>query len=259
MTTINDISDLIRVLNESPEWRQAVRGALLGEEFSRLPEQLALLAEFTRRNFELVNQRLDRVESDVTELKAGQARLEGDVAELKVGQARLESDVAELKAGQAALMAGQNRLAGRMDRGFGVNYEHRVGKSIHSLANRDLDLRQTRLLYGVRALSEDRFLSDIYAAEDDGLVNSDQVTEILELDLVFSGRRRSDGAPTHVAVEASITIDHSDIERAARRSEMLSAAVNQPVIPVVIGANIDREHTDLAAQNGVTVIVQPED
>ena len=315
MTNINDISDLITVLNTSPEWRQAVQGALLGEEFSHLPEQLALYAEFTRRNFELVNRRLDRGEDDVAEVKTGQSRLEGDVAELKAGQSRLEagqaaleSDVAELKAGQsrleagqtvleadvaelkagqsrleagqtvleadvaelkagqsrleagqAALGASQNQLAGRMDRGFGMNYEYRVGKSIHSLANRDLALHQTRILYGARAVSEDRFLNTLSAARSGGLTDWDQISEILQLDLVLAARRQSDDSPLYVAAEISITINNSDIERAARRAAMLAAAVNQPVIPVAIGANIDQQRTDLAIQSGVTVIVHPED
>ena len=58
-----------------------------------------------------------RLETDVTDLKAGQARAEADIVDLKTGQSRLETDVADLKAGQsrletdvADLKAGQSRL-----------------------------------------------------------------------------------------------------------------------------------------------------
>ena len=252
MTTINDVSDLIRILNESPEWRQAVRGAILGEEFSRLPEQLAAFIDATNKNFEAVNQQFQVVNQRLD-------RLETDVAELKADMVEVKTDVAELKTGMAELQRGQNRLAGRMDRGLGLNYEFRVGNSIHSLANRYLDLGQTRLLHGARADYHTQFLNSLSVARNHGLISARQFGEILELDLVLAARRQSDGSPVHVAAEVSITIDDSDIERAARRGEMLSAAVNQTVIPVVIGVNIAQERANLAGQSGVTVMVQPED
>ena len=40
MTTINDINDLIRVLQEHPEWRQALRDIILDERLARLPQQM---------------------------------------------------------------------------------------------------------------------------------------------------------------------------------------------------------------------------
>ena len=120
MTAINDIADLAQVLQDNPQWRDIIRAILLGDEMLEIPERVAALVSV----IEMVVERLDRLESDVTELKEGQAkleegqsRLESDVAELKEGQSRLESDVAELKEGQsrlesdvAELKEGQSRL-----------------------------------------------------------------------------------------------------------------------------------------------------
>ena len=58
MTTINDISDLVRILEERADWRAAVRNLLLGEDLLNLPQQLAQFIETTNENFRLVNEQL---------------------------------------------------------------------------------------------------------------------------------------------------------------------------------------------------------
>ena len=50
-----------------------------------------------------------RIETDVSEIKAGQARHDADIAEIKAGQDRRDADISELKDGQARLEAGQAR------------------------------------------------------------------------------------------------------------------------------------------------------
>ncbi|MYC38966.1 MAG: hypothetical protein F4X66_18955 [Chloroflexi bacterium] len=69
MTTINDISDLVRVLEERPDWRAAIRNLLLGEDLLNVPQQLAQFIETTNQfiesaneNFRVVNARLNRLE-----------------------------------------------------------------------------------------------------------------------------------------------------------------------------------------------------
>ena len=59
MTEINDISDLIRVLQEHPEWRQALRDISLDERLARLPQQM--------------DQRLDQVYTQIQQLKTEMA------------------------------------------------------------------------------------------------------------------------------------------------------------------------------------------
>ena len=57
MTTINDISDLIRIIRQNPEWAEALRSVLLSEELLALPETFAAFVSETRENSHLVNQR----------------------------------------------------------------------------------------------------------------------------------------------------------------------------------------------------------
>ena len=69
MTNINDIADLAQVLQDNPQWRDIIRGILLGDELLEIPRRVAALVSVT----EMVVQRLERLESNVEGLKEGQA------------------------------------------------------------------------------------------------------------------------------------------------------------------------------------------
>ena len=81
MTTINSQEDFLRALRENPEWKDAVRALILGEELLRLPVRFDAFAD-EQRQFN------KRVEADISDLKAGQTRLEE-------GQDRLEAGTKE--------------------------------------------------------------------------------------------------------------------------------------------------------------------
>lgn len=86
-TTISDIADLYRIIDEHPHWREALRNQLLGAEILAMPEILAQLAvkvdrltEVTaensrqiaelRRSSENQTLRMNRMESDIGDLKS---------------------------------------------------------------------------------------------------------------------------------------------------------------------------------------------
>ncbi len=105
MTTINDISDLARILQERPEWLSTIRGLVLTEEVLRLPETMASLtktvdelARQTAEQFRIVNERLGRLEVDVGGLKADVGELKSDMVEVKADVRELKSDMVEVKA-----------------------------------------------------------------------------------------------------------------------------------------------------------------
>ena len=80
MTTINSQEDFLRALRENPEWKEAVRALILGEELLQLPARFNAFADEQRQVNKRVETRLDRMESDISELKTG-------VGELQAGQA----------------------------------------------------------------------------------------------------------------------------------------------------------------------------
>lgn len=69
MTTINDIGDLVRILEERSDWRAVVRNLLLGDDLLNVPQQLSQFIETTNQfiaatneNFRMMNERLNRME-----------------------------------------------------------------------------------------------------------------------------------------------------------------------------------------------------
>ena len=236
MTSINDIADLVRILREQPEWADTIRGILLGQELLELPERFASFVELTSENFRLVHQRLDRLETDMAEVKA-------DVAELK-------TDVAEIK-------TRMNRMDGRMDNEFGANYAIKVERNIRSIASQYLNMRRVRVLRGFYAPVNPEFEARIEQAEEDGSFASEDIYALWRSDLILSGRDRNTGADTYIVVETSITVGDSDITRAKARAGTLSSIFGQPAVPVVIGSNVDADRTATAALEGVAVAIEP--
>ena len=88
MTTINDVNDLVRILREQPEWAETIRSILLSQELLTLPQRFAEFFEITGRNFQLVHDRLGRLENDVAVLKTDMAGIRGDLAPIKGAHAK---------------------------------------------------------------------------------------------------------------------------------------------------------------------------
>ena len=175
MTTVNDFVDILRINREQPEWGEALRSALLSKEVLELPQRLAEFSEAANKRFDRLEGDVSELKSDVSELKAGQARLEGDVAELKVGQARLEGDVTELKEGQARLEGAVSQLQGDVSQLHGDFgnlrgdvYEITIGRNVDSVLGQRLGLRAVRLLKGSLAGNNAAYFDLLDAAEARG-------------------------------------------------------------------------------------------
>ena len=100
MTTSNPVStieDVIRILREQPDIREAVRREILTDELLDLPRQFAEMAAILRE----VVATLERHSEAIAEIRS-------DVAELKTDVSGLKTDVAELK-GFATMGAAERR------------------------------------------------------------------------------------------------------------------------------------------------------
>ena len=268
MTTVNDIADILRIIREQPEWADALRAALLSKDLLELPQRLAEFAAAAEKRF-------TTLETDVADLKAGQARLETDVTELKAGQARLEADVTELKAdvtelkaGQARLEAGQARLEidvtelkagqsrqeGTIGNLRGSYYELKIGNNIASIINQHMNLRRIRVLKGSRAPDDMAFLDLLLDAEDQGIITEQERAEATNVDIVLQAQTHPEQSRIYIVIEISVTIANHDINRAAARADILRKATGEAAIPAVIGAHSDEARHQLALEQNVTLI-----
>ena len=221
MTTIHTIEDLVQVLDDHPEWMEALRSRLLPRELAELPQTLARFTEdvrrFTedvRRFTEVTNQRLDRLETHATETNQRLDRLE-------TGFDSMRDDLGRLKGSHARQAAIEQA----------------------SFIARRMGLRRTKTLD-----SDDRLaltdaggdLSDIPTNELYSFHNADLLMEALD----------ADGQACYIAVEISFTANGRDTRRAVRNADFLRRFTGQAAYGAVAGLQMDdRIASDLAADD----------
>ena len=233
MTTVNDIADILRIIREQPEWAEALRGALLSKEVLELPQRLA---DFTAT----AEKRFAALESDVAELKEDVREIKGDIVNIKGNIVNIRGELSK-----------RGRDIGNL---LGADYERKVGNNISSIASQHLGLQKIRILKGYKAFDEMPFFDLIDDAVDRGTIDRQQRIDADNVDIVLQGRSQPEKSLVYVALEVSVTVGASDIQRAAGRAQILGLATGAPTIPVVIGSNVDEARQEFADQQGVTLI-----
>ena len=250
MTTITDIADFVRIINEQPEWNDTIRGILLGRELLELPQRFAEFVRVTEENNRLVAERLGRLEAGMAELKTDMAGMKTDVTGLK-------TDMSDMKSWQVETTQRLDRIEGRLGNLEGAELERRVHSDIVSIASRWLGLNRVRIVQSRLVARSPEFQDAIDDAEEQGLITADQGYHLGLTDVIISGRRRSDRQPVHVAIEVSRTIGDNDITRASERAQSLSAVQESPAVSVVVGGIIGESQRELADGLGVFTIILP--
>ena len=250
MTTVNDFTDILRIIREQPEWGEALRAALLSQEVLEMPQRLAALTVAFTEFAENTNRRLAALEGDVAELKGDVAELKGDVAELK-------GDVAELKVGQARLEGAVSRLEGQVGNLRGNSYEQRIGDTISSIMTDRMNIR-VRALKRSNLADDSEFFDLLHGAEGRGVISRQERNDLANADIVLQERGRPDADPLYVVIEVSTTVANDDVIRSYERASILQRATGTRTIPVVVGANVDEARQRLAQERNVTLITVSE-
>ena len=212
------VARIISEIQANPVAQQMLLRALLTNEFMGMPA------------------RLDAIEADVAEIKRRVTTLERDVSTLKSDVETLKGDVATLK---------------------GDSLEVKIPRSIRPYLSQKLALRRPRIMQSAVTVEPDRELRDaVYRAVDESVITVDQEDRIAMTDLILRARHRDDGTATvWVAVEASNTINQSDIERARESADALQVVFDQRSIAVAMGYTIRDEDLRLADTVGVDVFI----
>jgi hypothetical protein len=145
--TVEDFQDLLRLLEQQPHWKSALRAALLGEEFLQLPGLVRELAEAQRRT-----------EEELRQLAEAQRRTEKTVQVLVREVGGLKREVGALK-GESLERRYRERAA---------SYFQRILRRI-----RVVDHQQLGVL-----------LDD---ALDAGRIGPEERADVLEADVVVAG------------------------------------------------------------------------
>ena len=250
MTTINNQDDFLQALDNNPQWRDAVRARILGDELLQLPVEFHA---FVQRVEEFIRQQVRTNEQQQLFNERAEARMyrmETDIAEIR-------SDVTEIRSDVTGIRAELRSQTGRIDNVLGYNYETKVERNLPSIAGQYLQLHNTAVLRGSRPDRNPELERLVEQAVGEDRIALGESAEIWLLDLIFTGRRRAGEDPVYVAAEISITAGDDDITRAGERAKLLTSATGWPVTAAVICANMDEERRAAAASGNVTVIPHP--
>ena len=84
------------------------------------------------------------------------------------------------------LQSDVRRIDGRLDRGFGANYEAKVAQNVTSILGQQADVRNSRILKGSSLRTDPDFDRQVESAEASGDITEDESDELLLLDLIVS-------------------------------------------------------------------------
>ena len=219
MTTINSQEDFLRALRDNPEWKEAVRALILGEELLQLPARFSAFVDEQRQ----VNK---RVESDISDLKAVQAQLQAGQRRIEARMDRQEFDNSTLKNFYMSELV--QRTAEVLPSDFGLEY-------VRTLTAVDLD----------RILRAN--IPDLPANEARSFRRADLVVEA-----------RDESGTVYIVLEASYTADLRDTDRVLRNCRMLTEFTGHRAIPVVASVRNVNEVSDLI-DSGVVHWYEQED
>ena len=286
-TTINDISDLARILAERPEWAETLRSLLLSREVLTQPEKLAQLTErvegltagfdqFSRETRDFIQElrettrradaRLDQFIAEQREINArADARMERFdqfILEMREynrrADERMEKFTLEMREHNELAKFRMDRFDDRLGSYLGDLLENRLhGRIVPLIANR-FGLRRTIILKSRFFQMDPGLYDQLDAAEDAGQISLRQNCQLQLADFILRGVRKDTREPAYVVVEASRTIKEYDISRARERADILAAVTGAAAFPAAIGNLIAEPQESQAADSAVAILQVPE-
>ena len=241
-TTIHTIEDLIRILDDHPEWADALRARLLTKELIELPEKFAqFVAEMNsfraemNRFVEATNRRFDALENRMTSVEEDISVLKEDVAVLKEDVGVLKEDVDTLKVRTKSIQDDIGTLKGAHARDAAIREA--------SLIAEDLGLQRTKTL-----TYDD--LGALVARADTSGIPTNELRSFRRADLIIEATDPN-GATCYITVEISFTVNGRDTRRVFRNAEFLTRFTGKRTYPIVAGLRRDKRIEDLIASGEV--------
>ena len=246
-TVINDIADLYRILDEQPQWAEAIRSRILGSELLSVPQRLDQLTEQIHELREIVSQLAATTAENTrqfAELRETAAEHTRQFAELRETAAEHTRQFAELRetVSQLAVTAEestrhiielcritelQTRRMNRMETDIGkvkgIGAQIRAEQTIAVIAD-ELDL------FNPVQVPTAELVNFAHQLKLDRSARS----SFIRADLVFLAQDAHQ-SPVYCAVEVSWTVAHRDLQRARRNAEMLKRATGTAARAVVAG------------------------
>lgn len=232
---VEDFQDLLRLLDQHPEWQAELRRRVLTEELIELPALVRGLAEWQTRTDKQIAALAEQVSALTLRVDALTSRIDSLVEQVA------------LLVGEQRHMASRLQLqTERLDAAIGdlleFRYERRAGAYFSQLAKK------------IKVVDRSALADLLDDAVDEGRIAEGDRNDVLHADLVLTGQRREDRVDVYLVAEVSVGIGVDDVRRADDRASVM-ARLGRPAIAVVAGQRIDPEPAELARARGVRQIL----
>ena len=290
MTTPGRIDEILHEMEQDPELAQALRDTILGQEISMLPAAVAQnqgliirlmerqiqlsqatvtamdavlsaieqIGERTGSAVETLNLTVKGVELEVSELREESQKIQAALAQAQTGTNQVKTNVGQLQEDMSQVKIDVRRIDGRLDRGFGTNYEAKVAQNVRSILGQQAGVRNSKVLKGPSVRTDPDFDRQVESTETSGAITEHESDELLLLNVIVSGTRTGTQERVYAGIEVSITANDDDVNRAADRAEILRRVTGGPVMAAVIAARVEAPQRELAARREVAVAIHPE-
>ena len=249
MTTapaINNIADLYRIIDEQPEWAEALRSRLLGAELLAMPRQLAQLTAETRALRE-VTEKLAETATEHTRQLADLRRIaENHTAQLTELTAQVKEHTVQLT--ELTTQVKEHTVQLTKLSLIATNHDFRIDRAnedlgrLKNMHSEDQARRDLTAIAGYADLFKPVLITQeelMTMARQLGL-DKDTRNSFVRADLVFRAQDEADNA-VYGAVEVSWTADYRDTNRARRNARLLQQATGIPAIAIVVSNRWERE------------------
>ena len=216
------------------------------EQVNANTEQIRALTEQVRANTEQINANTEQINANTEQIRALTEQIQALTEQVKELVHHMKAVVARLDTHDTRL----GRLERRADYLMGSDAEWRFRRNAGAYFG-DI-LRRIRVIDN----------NDLAIQVDDAIVagafeRADR-RFVLALDLALRGRDWDTNEEKCLAVEVSVGLGQSDVERAKSRAILLEKLLGVPAIPVVAGYSIAPEFQRLADGQGVQVVITEE-
>lgn len=198
---------------------------------------------------------VDRLNRRQEEFAAEQAEMKKEMKRIADDQADMRKTLDAVVANQVEMQATQKRMQDDIGQLKGESLEVRLDFRLVPKLRQHFKIRKTKVIRSVARPSNGNFFDEIDDALDENIITERQRGRVFDTDMIMKGVVPQTADDLWIAIEASNTIDASDIDRAKETAEILSVVYQAAAEPVAAGYEVSKKVRGYAKQNGVRIIL----
>ena len=134
----------------------------------------------------------------------------------------------------------------------GTAYENRAARLAPRLLTRYLRMQNTQVLQAPNADTRPYLDRLVNQGVTDGRISDEEAQQLERADMIVTTTTTGDAQTAYVVIEASVTVDDTDIDRAHQRALIMALITDAPTQAAVIGQDISPTNRQRADELGVT-------